>query len=209
MKKLLLFSILSLFLSGCKSKEICDIELYNFVRLLNGHFSSKEQAEQESGYYDISLTNISIWKNRTGFWIYQELFNSKTPSTIYYQRILKIERLDSITIRSLSYILPNQKKYSNGWKDPSIFNDLNIKTLEAREGCEIYFQKKTSSIYQGKTNNRTCSSTNLMKNVDYITSSIILSQDRISSWDRGYDNNGKQVWGKIQGPYKYKRISNR
>ncbi|OED41614.1 hypothetical protein AB832_03285 [Flavobacteriaceae bacterium (ex Bugula neritina AB1)] len=206
MRMLPLFFTLFLFLSGCKSDEICDIELHNFVTLLNGNFSSREQAERESGYYNIGLSNISIWKNQPGFWIYQELFNSENPKKIYTQRILKIERVDSITISSSSYIIPNQKKYSNGWKKASIFDQLRIDSLKIRSGCEVYFRKKTSSIYQGKTNNRTCTS-NSIKNVAYITSNVVISHDIISSWDRGYTIDGKQIWGKIQGPYIYKRIS--
>ncbi len=206
MRRLLLYFSLFLFLSGCKPDKIHDIELYNFVQLLNGNFSSKEQAEQELGYYNISLSNASIWKNRPGFWIYQELFNSEDPSKIYNQRILKIERVDSITISSSSYIIPNEKKYRNGWEDVYIFDQLSIDSLKIRSGCEVYFQKKTSSIYQGKTNDRTCPSV-LIKDVAYITSNVVISHDIISSWDRGYDIDGKQIWGKIQGPYKYKRIS--
>lgn len=205
MRKLLPFLISLIFLCNCKTKVVNDPELEGFVQILTGKFSSKKQAQEESGYAAVCLINTPIWQNQSGYWFYQELFSEEKSTAIYNQRIIQIKRVDSITLSSTSYVIPNQKKYTNGWKDASLFNQLTIDSLTIREGCDVYFRKKTSTIYQGKTYKNSCSSS-FSKKIEYTTSNIVISSKKISSWDRGYDSKGKQVWGKIQGPYNFIRV---
>ncbi len=35
----------------------------------------------------------------------------------------------------------------------------------------------------------------------YTTSEVVLSSDRMVSWDRGWDAEGKQAWGAEKGGY--------
>lgn len=205
MRKLLLFLITLIFLYGCNTKVVNDPELEGFVQILTGKFSSKKQANEDSGYAAVCLINTPIWLNQSGYWFYQELFNEEKKTAIYNQRIINIKRVDSITLSSISYVIPNQKKYINGWKDASLFNHLTIDSLTIRDGCDVFFRKKTSTIYQGKTHKNSCSST-LSEKIKYTTSNIVVSSKKISSWDRGYDSKGKQVWGKIQGPYNFIKV---
>ncbi|SEL97310.1 CpeT/CpcT family [Aquimarina amphilecti] len=205
MPKVFLLIILLILTYGCDTKKSSDPELDNFAQLLTGKFSSKKQSKQELDYSAVSLVNAPIWKNRAEHWFYQELYDEKNNAAIYNQRILRIRRVDSLTISSTSYVIPNRKKYVNAWKDVSIFNLLSIDSLKIREGCDVFFKKKTSTIYQGKTKKGTCSSS-FSKKISFTTSNIVISRNKISSWDRGYDNKGKQVWGKIQGPYNFIRV---
>ncbi|GAA0725091.1 hypothetical protein GCM10009430_30220 [Aquimarina litoralis] len=206
MRKLLLFLITLILLYNCNTNVVTDPELEGFVRILTGKFSSKKQAKEESGYAAVCLINTPIWKHQSGYWFYQELFSEEKSTAIYNQRIINIKRVDSITLSSTSYIIPNQKKYINGWKNPSLFDQLTTDSLTVREGCDVYFKKKTSTIYQGKTSKNSCSSS-FSKKILYTTSNIVISSKKISSWDRGYDKEGKQVWGKIQGPYNFIRVT--
>ncbi|MDH7444734.1 chromophore lyase CpcT/CpeT [Aquimarina sp. 2201CG14-23] len=206
MSRFFFFVFLFIIITGCESKINHDAQLYDFMEAFTGKFSSKKQAEQDSGYSKITLINTPIWEDRSGYWFYHELHKEQDPSFVYNQRIIHIKRIDSVTISSANYIIPNQKKYINGWKDLSVFDDLIMDSLKIRDGCDLYFKKKTSTIYQGKTKKGACLSS-FKTNMSYITSNVVISKERITSWDRGYDINGKQVWGKIQGPYKYIRIS--
>lgn len=194
------------FILGCSPKKDKHTELEKFVALLSGKFSSREQAKEETGYSKVGLVGAPIWKNKHGYWLYQELYDEDKPTSVYYQRIINIKRLDSTIISSSGYLIPNKKKYINGWKDISIFDTLSIDSLQIRDGCDVYFKKKTSSIYQGKTKDRTCINSS-KKEITYTTSNLVISADKITSWDRGYTLQGKQVWGKMQGPYKYKRVA--
>ncbi len=205
MKQILLFVFTFTLLSGCSDKPLTDPELDNLVGLLVGEFSNEQQAKDDSGYAHLNLVNVIIWQDRPGYWVYSELYDAKENNNIYGQRILKYERVDSTTFKNMSYKIPNAKYYQSGWKNKSVFDKLTIDSLEIRDGCDVYFKKNTSTIYSGKTNKKFCSSS--ITNVEYITANFVISREKISIWNRGYNNLGKQIWGKIKGPYKYQRIS--
>ncbi len=198
-----LFFILPL-LFGCNSETAKDPELGNLVKLLVGEFSNESQVKEDAGFAYLHLVNTVIWEDRPGYWVYSEVYDPRQGNFIYSQRILEYEKLDSASFKSTSYKILNAKGYERGWEDKKIFNKLTMDSLEVRQGCEIYFEKNTSTIYSGKTNKGFCSSS--INNVEYITANLVISKNKISIWNRGYNNEGKQIWGKINGPYKYKRV---
>ncbi|WP_298543218.1 chromophore lyase CpcT/CpeT [uncultured Aquimarina sp.] len=203
-RSLLLLGLLITTIS-CSNKIEQGSQIDDLTGILSGKFSSKKQAKEESGYSAVCLINIPIWDDRPGYWFYQELYDEKNSTSIYNQRIINFKKLDSLTISSVNYSIPDQKRYANGWKDISIFDHLTIDSLKIRDGCDVYFKKKTSTIYHGKTKKGTCSSSFSSK-ISYTTSNIVISKNKITSWDRGYNTQGKQIWGKIQGPYKFIRV---
>ncbi len=205
MLRLLLFMSLLAFTISCDTKTSDDSKLQDFTDLLSGKFSSEKQSELDSSYPAVYLVNIPIWEDKPGYWLYHELYDKKNNSSVYNQRIINVRREDSVTLSTISYVIPNQKKYINAWRDISVFNFLTIDSLKRRDGCDVYF-KKTSTIYQGKTKKGTCLS-NFTENIAYTTSNVVVSKNKISSWDRGYDITGKQIWGKIQGPFQFVRIN--
>ncbi len=204
MKQLLLFFFLSTLLLSCNSQKTHDIELDSLVTMLVGKFSNKEQVKDDASFAYLNLINIRIWQDRPGYWVYSEVFDAKQDEYIYSQRIVHYERADSSRFKSTSYSIRNVKDYQSGWNNPKVFNKLTLDSLIIRTGCEVYFNKKTSTIYSGKTIKGSCIST--IKSIDYITSSFVVSKDKISIWTRGYNHKGKQVWGKFKGPYKYKKV---
>ncbi len=200
-----IFFISGLILS-CNSKVAKDDELDHLMSFLVGEFSNEEQAKNDDGFAFLRLINIPIWKNKPGHWIYTELYDANKDNYVYTQRILQYERVDSSTFKSTSYQILNAKDYKQGWKDISVFDKLTIDSLKIRNGCNIFFEKNTSTIYTGKTKKKSCSST--IDSIEYITSNFVISRNKISIWNKGYNDEGKQVWGKINGPYKYKKATN-
>jgi len=197
---------LTLLFWGCQPKGKYDKELHDLSNLLSGSFTSQEQSKTNIGYANFTLKNQRIWKKSPGFWFYSEIHSTDKPYKVYLQRILNISRIDSITLKSVGYtILRNREDYINGWEEPLIFDKLSIDSLKIKEGCDIYYRQKSPSIYIGKTKEGACKST--FKNISYFSSNVVVSPDLISIWDRGYDTENKQVFGKINKPYKYKRIS--
>ncbi|TSE11125.1 MULTISPECIES: chromophore lyase CpcT/CpeT [Aquimarina] len=205
MKQFLPIIFLLIVFNSCNSKPIKDIELHNLATLMIGEFSNKEQSKKDNGFSHSHMINVRIWKDKPGYWIYSELSAVKENNYVYSQRIINYDRIDSITFKSTGYRILNEKDYKLGWKDIEVFDKLTLDSLQIRKGCQVYFKKKTSTIYSGKTNKGTCSSS--IDHVDYISSSFVVSKDKISIWTRGYDEKGKQVWGKIRGPFKYKRLA--
>lgn len=205
MKQLLLFIFLSILFLSCNSKPIKDVELHKLVTLLTGEFSNKEQAENDISFEHLNLKNTRIWENKPGYWLYSEVSDAKNSDQIYTQRIINYERSNASTFVSTSYLIRNAKNYKGTQEEISnIFNELTKDSLTERVGCQMYFKKKTSTIYSGKIKKRSCPSS--IDYIDYITSSFVISKNKVSIWTKGYDNKGKQIWGKIKGPYKYKRL---
>ena len=58
--------------------------------------------------------------------------------------------------------------------------------------------------YEGSTNGKDCQSD--LRGAKYATSEVVISDEGIKSWDRGYDENDKQVWGAEKGGYVFKKL---
>jgi hypothetical protein len=60
--------------------------------------------------------------------------------------------------------------------------------------------KKTGvNEYQGQTGYQTCASE--LRGAKYASSIVTIENNRMISWDQGFDANGKQVWGAVIGGY--------
>ncbi|MFL1895783.1 chromophore lyase CpcT/CpeT [Aquimarina sp. 2-A2] len=206
MTRRLLIPILLLTLSvGCISNKSIDIELQKFSSLFIGSFSTKEQAFKDASYKAIVLNITPVWENTSGYWMFAEWADGNDTSQIIQRRVIRFERLDSVTIVSKLYKLPeNTKRITSDLIAEHVAKKISSKDLLLREGCDVKFTKQTSNIYVGKTERNTCESNR--PGISYISSQIIISTNRLSAWTKGFDTKGKQVWGKINGPYLYKRI---
>ncbi|GGX17273.1 chromophore lyase CpcT/CpeT [Aquimarina muelleri] len=204
MKQFLLIIFLPTLFLSCDSKPIKDVELHKLILLLTGEFSNEEQAENDVSFTHLNLKNIRIWENKPGYWLYSEVSNAKNHNLVYIQRIINYKRMNASTFVSTSYTILNPENYKGIQEKSKLFNKLTRDSIIIRDGCQMYFKKKTSTIYSGKIKKKSCPSS--IDYIDYITSAFVISKNKISIWTKGYDNNGKQVWGKIKGPYKYKRL---
>lgn len=86
---------------------------------------------------------------------------------------------------------------------PSYFDSKEKSILTIREGCEV-IMRKDSKGYRGSTGHKTCGST--MRGASYASSIVTLNSKMVSSWDQGFDADGKQVWGAEKGPYIFKKL---
>ena len=199
---LLIFSII--LVASCDEVGNRDSEIEEFINAITGIFSSEDQSKKEVGYTNLTLVNTRIWEDRLGYWIYSENFLTDQPNKVFLQRIINIERIDSITLKTTRYALKKPDTYKNAWKNTELFYNLNKEDLVYKVGCEMYYSKKTSTIYHGQNKPKSCLSE--LENVTFLMSNIVLSEDKISVWVKGYNDSGKQVWGKIKGPYQYVRL---
>ncbi|WP_378186803.1 chromophore lyase CpcT/CpeT [Aquimarina sp. W85] len=191
--------------TSCISPKSSDIELQKFSSLFIGSFSTQEQALNDSSYRSINLEVHPIWENKSGHWMFAEWVENNDTSKIIQRRIIQLKRLDSANIISKLYKLPVASEKLNSEQIVThIDNNYDEEHLLLRHGCDINYTKQTSNIYVGKTNPSSCKSQ--ASGIAYITSQIIISTNRFTEWTRGFDTKGKQVWGKIKGPYQYKRI---
>lgn len=202
MKKIFLAVIILFSISELSSQSKSELDL--LVNWMTGSFNSEEQSRNDSDYYNISLEMHRIWENRNdGYWLYVEQAVATAKDKPYRQRIYHIFEEDG-DLKSVIYSIPDEKKFIDGWKDISIFNNLAPEQLEAREGCEVIIKRKDENTFIGSTIEKNCTSN--LRGAAYATTEVIITKDTMISWDRGFNDKDEQVWGATKGGYIFKKI---
>lgn len=204
---LLVFVVLITFLS-CKtekkSQEVKkDTELTELFELMQGSFNSAIQAEVDSTYYNISLHMYPIWKNK-GHFLYVEQALNSMQNKPYRQRIYEVTRASDSTFSSAVYKLDVDSLWIGKWKTPKAFDSISLKDIALKEGCEVILKRITPNHYIGKTGDNTCIST--MRGASFARSEVEILEDKVISWDRGFDADGNYVWGAEKGPYIFNKL---
>ena len=76
-------------------------------------------------------------------------------------------------------------------------------TSQLRDGCSVFLERVDEIRFAGETRGAGCKST--LRGASYATSQVVVTREGIESWDRGFDANGRQVWGAEKGAYVFKR----
>ena len=173
------------------------------LQLMEGSFTSKTQAVQDTDYYNISLHMYPIWEDLSPGWFYVEQAVASMPNKPYRQRIYKVDQIDAATFKSAIYMLPNDSLAVGKWNEPAFFNQWSPSNLEMKEGCDVYLKKIGDKLYEGSTLTGTCLSD--FRGAVYATSKVKVSAAGLDSWDQGFDANQKQIWGAEKGPYQFRK----
>ena len=202
MKKIAISIVLIL----CGSVGFCQEQSEDFVQLLEwmtGEFSSNEQASEDSAYSDITLKMTRIWpEKKTGAWIYVEQAVASTPDEPYRQRVYFVRELGDGQFSSDIYMIPEEEKFIGAWKEVSHFAEMDQFDLKYKDGCAVFLDYDGFQ-YSGSTNEGTCKSS--LRGASYASSEVQITKGKLESWDRGYDEEGNQVWGAEKGAYIFKK----
>lgn len=223
--RLLPFAVLGVFattMTGCASSSAPDAsgtaatapsagELEaRLARVLSGTFSSAAQhAEDSENYFDIRLVCVPIWEDRTdGKWLYIEQAIAAAPQRPYRQRIYHITSDGAETVSEV-YTLPGDDplEFAGSYEDPGAFSAYEPGDLSEREGCAVYltYDHETGE-FVGGTRGEGCSSA--LGDAAYATSEMVLTEDLLITWDRGWTAEGEQAWGATGGGYRFVRVPN-
>lgn len=201
--------ILFLFLVVFSSLSQVSAQSKTFNRLCNwleGSFSSALQAQQDSDFFDIRLHITRIWKdNKNGAWFYVEQAVATAQEKPYRQRVYHVTQLNDSTYESAVYTFPAPLRYAGAWKNGQL-GSITSDSLSTRKGCSVFIKPRGKSLFEGGTNERDCESD--LRGAKYATTKVKLSKERLESWDQGFDNDGKQVWGATKGGYVFIRDKN-
>ena len=180
--------------------------LKELVTLMAGKFSSIEQSENDSAFYNISLVMYPIWENhKEAKWLYVEQALASKPKKPYRQRVYKLTETDVPGVfESAVYTLPESKSFIHAWETPDLFKTITPDKLEVREGCSIYLTKTGDRCYEGSTKEKECTSS--LMGATYATSKVSICSDYVISWDQGWDDADKQVWGAEKRGYIFKTL---
>jgi hypothetical protein len=178
------------------------------VEYMVGSFSSKEQSESDSNYFNIELEMVQIWQDRTdGPWIYVEQAAAETKEKPYRQRVYQIKKRSDGKIESVVYSIPDPSRFTGDYKKEFPLLRLTPDSLMLRSCCEVVLYRTDDGYFEGGTIDKNCSSD--LRGASYAASEVMIDKDKIITWDRGFDENGNQVWGAAKGGYIFKKKPNR
>lgn len=206
MKSVINFIIILLVITSVKSySQVKSIDTERLVTMMQGSFSSEEQSLSDSDYYDIRLEMKRIWPERSDAkWLYVEQAVASMKDKPYRQRVYKITNTYEGRFESAVYTLKDPLRFAGEWKKENPLSGLIPDSLEAREGCSVILTLMNNGSYEGSTYGKDCQSD--LRGAKYATSEVVISDEGIKSWDRGYDENDKQVWGAEKRGYVFKKL---
>jgi hypothetical protein len=175
---------------------IGDSEIVTLAAWMEGSFSSARQAESNpESYYDIRLFMTRIWPQRSdAVWMYVEQASADRLAEPYRQRIYRLSRVDGRTLRSEVFTLPGDPlDFAGAFRETELVESLVADDLTLRQGCAIELRRVGPEAFAGATRGKECGST--LRGATYATSEVLITPDRVLSWDRGFDAQDRQVWG--------------
>lgn len=203
MKKLFITATaicISLFASS--QEKVDERDLLELRARMTGFFTSELQAKSDSDYYNVHLHMAAIWeRSEDGYWLYVEQAIASALHKPYRQRIYHLYRQDDITLVSKVYELDSPLRFAGAYENPDLLKNIRKDSLIDRQGCAIYLHKDKDGNFSGSTLGKNCLSS--LRGAAYATSEVMIFDDKLISWDRGWDKNNKQMWGALKGGYKF------
>jgi hypothetical protein len=190
-------------LFSCQTQPEGDPELQELFTLMQGSFNSENQSKQDSAYYNISLHMYPIWKDK-GNYLYVEQAINRSQDKPYRQRIYKVDRLNDSIFSSIVFTIPHDSLWIGKWKTPQDFDRISTEYIEERTGCAVLLKRLGKNHFKGATGVYTCLSTR--GGASYATSEVEITENKIVSWDRGFDAEGNYVWGAKDAGYIFDKL---
>ncbi len=177
-----------------------------FYRYLQGTFDSADQAAENYSYYAIELKMCPVEAPELGeMALYVE--QAVQGDEPYRQRIYVVQEGEPIDTHAVSvmYELNGAANWSGFCDGESLATGpVTPDHVTKLEGCDVTVEWDGSS-FDGGTVEGECISD--WGGATYATSEVTLNEERLESWDRGWDADGNYVWGATDGPYEFIRRS--
>jgi len=207
LKRLLVVSTLLSGLVACSSTTDSNTKLtHKLATWMQGHFTSEQQAKQDKDFFNIHLNMTQIWPEQSDeIWLYVEQAAESYLEKPYRQRVYKLSQQDNGVFASEVFTLEEPLQYAGAYNTPAVFDKISPADLTLKEGCAVYLTwDENTETFKGSTKEDLCKS--VLRGASYATSKVTVSKDGILSWDRGFNDEHKQVWGAVKAGYMFDRI---
>ncbi len=192
---------------GCASGPSAADDVAEVKANLVGQFSSAKQAAADQDYFEISLKMAEAWKDRKdGPWLYVEQAMAARLDKPYRQRVYRLHaEKDGSVVSEVYEFKGDPMKFAGEADKPTPLASITPADLQLKDGCAVTLRRQPNGMWAGGTGASSCPST--LRGAAYANSQISdLSLAGLTSWDRGYDKDGKQVWGAEKGGYRFDRV---
>lgn len=183
-----------------------DPDLDDLASWMTGSFSSEAQALADTDFFHIVLHMARIWPDRTdGVWLYVEQAAAASADRPYRQRVYHVRRVGEDLFASSVFTFVDALESAGAWASDSPLADLSRSDLEERDGCTIYLVRRSDGAFEGSTLGRLCTSS--LRGATWASSEVVITENGLVSWDRGWDDSGEQVWGAEKAGYRFDRLA--
>lgn len=173
------------------------------VEYLTRTMDTTAQAERNPRYVGVQMTTCPIQITglaaEEGVYLYQEQALSDSLASPYRQRFLHIVLNDGATrIESRTF----KPSIPENWTGLCQQAEPVVDAIELGNWVCTIGLRPSSLGYVGSTPEEGCPVN--LRGAVRLTNTIVLHQDGMDTWDRGFDVNGIQVWGARAEPYQYR-----
>lgn len=179
-----------------------------FSDWLSGAFDSSAQAAADLQYFAIQLVACPVDATEIGEQVlYVEQAVMDSPDQPYRQRLYLIEgdAVEPLVATSEVFLLDAPEEVVGICDlDPDERPAFSDADAALKESCGVRTTwEEDEAMFVGGTVGEGCESTR--DGASYATAEVEVSADLMTSWDRGFDADGDQVWGATAGPYEFLR----
>ena len=168
--------------------------------------------KEDSTTIQVQMTTcrVRVAGEHNSIFLYQEQGLVGKLDRPYRQRFLEItteedtkdtENTDSELVYSLSYKPENLSQWVN-FCDRDLVKRVASQEQLGKLVCRVTL-KPLLNVYAGKTASGGCPAT--FRGAVKITNRIVLHQEGMDTWDRGFDESVNQVWGARDRAYQFRR----
>ncbi|CAN7109749.1 unnamed protein product [Brassica rapa subsp. narinosa] len=182
-------------------------------RSLSGEKFSKEQASRDpDNYFNIRMMSCPAAEMVDGSQVlYLEQAFWRTPQKPFRQRLYMVKPCPKelkCDVEVSSYAIRDAEEYKNFCDRPKdqrplpeeVIGDIGEHLTTIQLSC---CDRGKRCLYEGSA--PPGGFPNSWNGASYCTSDLtVLKNNEIHLWDRGFDDDGNQVWGPKEGPYEFK-----
>lgn len=183
-----------------------NLSVQNVVNYLVGEMNTTAQAAENPKIAKVQMTTceVSFPNSANSVYLYQEQAIIDQLNQPYRQRFLQIKPgADGRSIESKSYKPQNAHNLIN-FCNKSL-TQRQLKQSDLGESVCTVILTPIEGGYLGETPPAGCPTT--ARGAVRITNTIILRPDGMDTSDRGYDANGRQIWGARDNFYQFRRVN--
>lgn len=171
-------------------------DLSMLAETMCGTYAATEQSAGD-GTGEVSLKLTRIWKDEKDVWIFAEQRSSTATEVSYRREVYQLVMNGKNKFIQSIFDLENEEAWMGAADKPKWVKNLGPSDVTLREGCSIGFIY-SNGTYSGSTQDKCVFA---WKGAVLATSEIALSERKMARWDRGWSDQGQQVWGPPKGGY--------
>ena len=194
----------TLFMCFVLNLAYADSDLNKLYKTLDGSFSSANQSIYHSSFFNVTVRhcpiNIVDGSPNSRYLILRQAIAKYYPSP-YRVRLVELVK-ENNQIKSKNYA-PARNLDVSQFCDDSTVPSLYLSDFAPKPKCVLTITEQGNK-YLGTTGKPGCPSRR--NGASYVSSEVEITDNYFSSLDRGWDNNGNQVWGSTSGPYVFEKV---